>query len=537
MKNTLFVALLFIALVGACLAQTQFVRAVGGFYYEYASGLVQTSDSGYAMTGWTSTYGAGNRDIFLLKFSSTGEFQWAHAIGGTGRDVGNSLVQTKDGGFAVTGWITGLGAGGNDLFLMKFNSLGVLEWSRAVGGTSDEGGESVVQTSDSGYAVAGWTISYGAGGHDLFFVKFSSTGVFQWARTIGTSTWNEKAWSIIQAYDGGYVMVGEAAIFSGYGDALYVKFSLAGEFQWARAVGASGMTFDSGLSLVQTTDSGFASSGFTNAFGAGGYDLFLIKLNSAGEFQWARAVGGTGDDGGISTFYYPLAGLVQTSDDGFAMVGYTYSFGAGGNDLFLVKFTSTGAVEWSRAVGGTGYDDCSSVVQTSDGGFAVAGETNSFGASTSDLFLVKFDAAGNTCLGAAISPTVTTVTPSVASPSLSVASPSPTVTVVTPTVTEICTDFDVTEIIIKPQGFEIAVSPNPFNSSCDISAPFGAKIEIYDLQGKCVGAGLVPAQQQGDHEGRPYIWHPEKEMGSGIYLVKATTKNGLTATKRIMYLK
>jgi len=475
-----FLAIL-VPLFALALAQSQFVRAVGGTNNDGGNSVVQTSDGGFAVAGLTGSYGAGSYDFFLVKFSSTGTYEWSRAVGGTSDDDGWSVVQTSDGGFAVAGMTRSYGAGSGDLLLVKFNASGSVLWSRAVGGTSVDVGGSVVQTSDSGFAVAGFTYSYGAGTPDycnLFLVKFSSTGTVEWSRAVG------------------------------------------------------GTSYDVGYSVVETSDGGLAVAGLTYSYGAGSPDypnLFLVKFTSTGSVEWSRAVGGTtSDDYGFS--------VVQTSDGGLAIAGYTRSFGAGDWDFFLVKFTAIGTVEWSRAVGGTSSDYGTSVVQTSDGGFAVAGETYSYGAGTPDssnLLLVKFDSEGNSCIGEAVSPTVTIASPSVASPSPSVASPSPTVTdvsptvtVVSPTVTEICTD-DIIETVIKPAEFEISVSPNPFNSSCAISAPKGAKIEIFDVEGKKI-MELSNGQR---------IWTPNKEIGSGIYLVKATTKNGQSATKRIVFMK
>jgi len=297
------------------------------------------------------------------------------AIGGTSDDVGYSVVQTTDGGFAVAGYTDSFGAGSRDFFLVKFSSSGAVSWAKAIGGTEYDRCASVVQTTDGGFAVAGRTSSFGAGGWDFFLVKFSSAGALEWSRTAG------------------------------------------------------GMDADYGYSVVQTTDGGFAVAGYTNSFGAGDYDLFLVKFTSTGAVEWSRAVGGTNYDDGYS--------VVQTTDGGFAVAGRTESFGAGSADFFLVKFSSAGAVEWSRAVGGTNDDYGLSVVQTTDGGFAVAGYTNSFGAGSYDLFLVKFGILGETCCGEEVFPTIASPSPGEASPSPSEASPSPAVWSVTPTVTDV----------------------------------------------------------------------------------------------------
>ena len=288
--------------------------------------------------------------------------------------------------------------------------------------------------------------------------------------------------------------------------------------------------------------------------------LFIAGICLA-QTQFARAVGGTSTNYGRS--------VIGTSDGGFVIAGYTESFGAGSEDLFLVKFTSTGAVEWSRAVGGTDDDWGYSVVQTADGGYAVAGMTYSFGAGYWDFFLVKFDSDGNSCIGEAVSPTVTITSPSVASPSPSVASPSPTVTTVTPTitdvspiVTEICTGLEITETIIKPQRFEIIATPNPFNSAVtiniavspcqggDVRRTEGVQIEIFDLNGRMVydnpvGEGLRPSRSSqttktGGSETAPlqneFIWQPVVSIGSGVYLVRARIGDE-SVSKRVVYLK
>lgn len=150
----------------------------------------------------------------------------------------------------------------------------------------------------------------------------------------------------------------------------------------------------------------------------------------------------------------------------------------------LIATTCFTQTQFAVAVGGTGAYNCRSVVQTIDEGFVVAGETNSFGAG-SDFLIVKFDSDGNTCLGVDVSPTVTATSPEVTNPSPNptVTDVSPTVTDVSPTVTEICTD-DIAETIIKPQTFTLSASPNPFNSAVSITTPAGAKIEIYDVNGR-----------------------------------------------------
>ena len=408
--------------VGTCWA-----RAIGGANYDYGYSVAQTSGGGFAVAGYTSSFGAGGGDLFLIKFNSSDSVQWAKAVGGTNWDAGSSVIQTSDSGFVVAGHTYSFGAGSNDLFIVKFNSSGSVQWAKAVGGTNYDWGSSVVQTSDSGFVVAGGTGSFGAGGFDLFLVKFNSSGSVQWAKAVG-GTNSDAGFSVVQTSDGGFVVAGETRSFGAAGsdDLFLVKLDSSGSVQWAKAVG--GTYPDAGFSVVQTYDSGFVVAG--EIYRSASFDdLFLVKFNSSGSVQWAKAVGGTSSDCGES--------VIQTSDSGFAVAGYTQSFGAGNEDLFLMKFNSSGSMQWAKAIGGTRDDRGNSVVQTSDNGLVVAGRTQSFGAGNDDLFLVKFGSDGSCCIGTSVTPTVTTVSPTVNSPSPSTATPTPTVTTVSPTVTTV----------------------------------------------------------------------------------------------------
>ena len=153
---------------------------------------------------------------------------------------------------------------------------------------------------------------------------------------------------------------------------------------WSQTYG--GTEKDGALSLVQTSDGGYAMVGYTCSFGAGEDDFWLIKTDEAGNMEWNRTYGGTGSDIAIS--------LIETSDGGYALVGYTESFGAGSDDFWFVKTDSSGNMQWNRTYGGTKGDYAFSLVETSDGGYAIAGYTFSVGAVNSDLWLVKTDEQG-----------------------------------------------------------------------------------------------------------------------------------------------
>jgi hypothetical protein len=314
--------------------------------------------------------------------------------------------QTVD--ISVGGWAFSIPDYSTKIILFKLETW--WDWYKAyinVCGCSNEVAYSVQQTSDGGYIVAGWTnLVNGA-----LLIKTDMSGDVQWAKSYRIA-YDNVAYSVQQTSDGGYIVAGWTNFWSGghnY-DAFLIKTNASGNVQWAKTYG--GTNNDSAYSVQQTSDGGYILAGVTYSFGAGGGDAFLIKTNASGNVQWAKTYGGAGIDKFIS--------VQQTSDGGYIAVGYTSSFGAGGYDVFLVKTDANGNIIWAKTYGGWNNDIASSVRQTSDGGYIVAGTTWSFGTGNGDVFLIKTDANGN--IGSC--GIVRNVTPTVTTPSLTVNTPS-----------------------------------------------------------------------------------------------------------------
>jgi hypothetical protein len=273
------------------------------------------------------------------------------------------------------------------LVLLCFSMVFTVEaevaiWIQAYGGTDKDYPQSVVETSDGGYAITGYTASYGVGG-DFWLVKTDSSGTALWNQTYG-GIGSEVGHSVVQTTDGGYAIAGETRYsYSDSVDFWLVKTDSAGMVQWNQTYG--GPTGDFGASLVQTSDGGDAIAGRTNSYGVGN-DFWLVKTDSSGAAEWNQTYGGPNYEEGHS--------VVQTSDGGYAIAGRTNSYGAGDYDIWLVKTDDSGTVEWTQAYGGTGTDYWGIVVETSDGGFAIAGTTWSFGAGSEDILLIKTDEHG-----------------------------------------------------------------------------------------------------------------------------------------------
>ncbi len=358
---------------------TAWSRTYGGIVPDYALSVIQTSDGGYVLAGYTSSFGAGKDDAWLVKTDSAGAMKWNKTFGGNGSDYASSVVQTNDGGYAFAGSTDSFGAGSKDAWLVKTDSSGNAQWNKTYGGTDFDVGSSVVQTSNGGFALAGFTNSSGFGGYDFWLIKTDSAGIMLWNKSSG-GTGYDQAFSVVQTSDEGYAIAGSTDSFgAGSADAWLIKTDSAGGMQWNKTYGGTG--YDYAYSVVQTGDGGYALAGGTASLGAGSLDFWLIETDSAGNMQWNKTYGGAGDDESYS--------LAQTKDGGYALAGYTTSFGAGKADFWLVKADSAGNMQWNQTYGGTGNDIAYSVVQTRNGGYALAGSTTSYGSGSADFYSVK----------------------------------------------------------------------------------------------------------------------------------------------------
>jgi hypothetical protein len=393
----------------------QWQHTIGGDSLDYLYLSEQTRDGGYILGGTSRSNIAGEKsennigwfDYWLVKTDSMGVIQWQNTIGGDSDDVLRCVHQTIDGGYILGGYSysdisgdkTEAAFGGSDYWVVKTDSLGVIQWQKTIGGSLVDNMRSIIQTSDGGYIMGGESNSHPSGnktvnthgGNDYWTVKIDSTGNIQWQSSHG-GTNEDLQYSIIQTTDGGYLQGGysrsnangdKTVGTNGNDDYWLIKTDSAGTIQWQKGYG--GNDYDQLQSMQETSDGGFILGGYSQSPVSGDktqscrgwYDYWVIKTNNAGTIQWQNTIGGDSVD-----YLYSIR---QTSDHGYIMGGSSASHlsgdkttnSYGGSDYWVVRIDSVGAIQWQKQLGGTLNDIARSVWQTTDGGYLTGGDAYS----------------------------------------------------------------------------------------------------------------------------------------------------------------
>ncbi len=411
----------FVVLWSVC-CEAGWIRTYGGASPEYATSLARTSDGGYVLAGTT------NDNCLVVKFDSVWNMAWQKTYGGSGTDVCGSIKQTEpDLGYIVAGSTTSFGAGVSDVWVLKLDGNGNVEWQKVYGGTGGEQGIAVRQT-DSGYIVGAQTSSFGTGSVDFWLLNLDASGNILWQRAYG-GTSADRLYDLELVTGGGYIVAGQTLSFgAGGNDALVLKVDAKGDVVWQKTYG--GPLTDWASSIEKTVGGGYVVLGETSSFEAGDRDLWIFKIDESGEISWQKTYGGPARDEGDG-----VSKIRQTSDGGYIVAGITSSFGAGGQDAWLFKLDADGNVTWERSYGGL-HDDWSHLVdETVDGGYIMAANTRSFGAGSGDILVLKLEADGSIA-GCPLG-TVTNATVADTSASGTTSTAATIVTAITPTDTTI----------------------------------------------------------------------------------------------------
>lgn len=360
-------------------------KTFGGEGFDKGQSVQQTTDGCYIITGQIDSFENGGENVTLIKVNNNGDTLWTKTYGGEYSETGMSVRQTTDGGYIIAGktFTFGNALGYSDVYLIKTDLNGDTLWTKTFGGMLDEIGLSVQQTNEGGYIISGSTDSFGNGSSDMYLIKTNSYGETLWTKTYG-GEYYEAGMSVQQTTDGGYILTGMTSSFGVDSYNVYlIKTSSNGDTLWTKTIG--GEHLYTGNSIQQTTDGGYIISGSGRAVVDDDLDVLLIKTDINGETIWTNTFGGQFWDYGYSA--------QQTIDGGYIITGSTPSNG-NSYDVYLIKTDNIGDTLWTKTFGGV-YDDRGvSVQQTTDGGFIVTGSKLMPEKGATDIYLIKTDEYG-----------------------------------------------------------------------------------------------------------------------------------------------
>jgi hypothetical protein len=454
---------------------TLWTRKYGGVRYETGYSGMQTSDSGFVVTG-TRESDSGIHDLSLIKMNANGDSIWTRTYSG---GIGFSVIQGHDGDYLIAGE----SAEGNsvDVVVIKADNNGHTSWMKTYGGVGRDVGSRIRPTSsETGYVITGFTTSSGFGGIDVWIARIDLEGDTLWIRAYGgdRDDWGS---DILETNDGGILILGATRSFgAGSADIWLIQTDASGDTVWTRTYGGDGI--ETGDVILPTGDDEFLIVGSTSTYGAGLMDLWLLKIDMQGDTVWTRTYGGHRTDECRS-------GAV-TIDGGYIFAGFTDSRGAGGFDSWIIRTDSEGNILWDIVIGGEEGDYCHSVVQTMDTGYLITGGTSSNSVGSSDMWLVR--------LGP---------------------------------------DIPVTAVIksVYPSKISLVQNyPNPFNPATTIryELPHASEVSliVYDLVGREVVRLVDGYMEPGYHEVQ---WNG-RDSASGIYIARLVTLEYSKAIKMVL---
>ena len=359
-------------------------ESFGGRGTDGANNTLLVSDGGYLMVGYTDAYGYGKNDVQIIKTDPYGSKEWSRVYGGKKDDYGWAVTESFDSGFVIAGETFSFGRGQNDIYVIKLDSLGNKIWDNSFGGLAQEVGYAISKHDDGGYLIVGQTKSYGKGSSDGIILKINSQGQKEWEKHYGGKGLDYFN-SILKDDKNNYLITGSSrSSAEGGSQAWIVNIDTDGYIIWENTYGNTG---DNAFNMMKKVpEVGYIAIGTSSSFfSKGKSDVLMMQVDSMGNKQWLNYFGGKDNDFGYA--------ITRSSDAGYAIVGETASYGNGKNDIWIIKTDRFGKKLWDSYLGGSGFDSGRSIDQTVDGGYIISG-TSTISNLSFDAILIKTDTEG-----------------------------------------------------------------------------------------------------------------------------------------------
>ena len=476
MQKLVWLLLLFLSLTSH--AQTTFMRTYGSD--DYSSNVIQLSDGGFLVSGWSKSWGFGRWDTFLLKTDEKGDVIQHKGLGGPGNDQVEGLVETTDGNYVLTLFTNPGDEQENDILLRNVDPNGDTKWTKYYRWPENDKCHAVAQLHDGGFIIAGNSNSFSIVS-DCFAIRTDVDGNEVWHNALVDFNSGDNFLDVIPTSDGGFALIGTRTHHF-----YLAKYNSDNTVEWAKKYG--GVQTCIGYSLVQLDDGGFIIVGFTGTWETlESADVLVFRTDSLGNEIWSHQYGGAKSDGAFM--------VKRTPDDNIVFAGRTSSFDNKGlYDIYLVKIDLDGNLQWQRTFDSGLWDEAFGLDVTTDGGLIVAG--SQIPGTTYDngkIWLIRTDSEGRV------------------QPDVEVADKSPTL----------------------PQAPRLYQNyPNPFNPSTAIEYSLPqcgqVRLTIHNIKGQVVQTLVDQIQNAGTHT---RIWDASDDwghkLGSGIYLCRMAVSGGL----------
>jgi hypothetical protein len=362
------------------------IRVYGRAGSDFAQSAALTADGGLIVVGATALSGSPLDSIWLLRTDGSGDTLWTRTFGpnGNGDAAGGSVAQTRDGGFIIAGWGERHLNSEGDLLLIKTDAGGDTVWTRQLDLPGSQGASCVRQTLDNGYIIVGTNRTTQNGDGDIWVVKTDENGDTSWTKSFGGSG-QQDGNSVEQTSDSSYIVLGTTWNQNGmHSQIMLTKTDASGNELWTRTFGNDYREWAS--SVRQTSDGGYILTGNTEPSSIAGGGALLLKTDGDGNLVWQKLLNGSGGWLGNS--------VEPTSDGGYVIAGYTFSCAGAQTGAWLVKTDGGGEVVWDAGFGRVSYNDGVAASEAPGGGYLLAGSTCPDSATNSDIWVIKTDALG-----------------------------------------------------------------------------------------------------------------------------------------------